>query len=148
MAMAYTPNLANSSTIQKQSIGGILEIKHMLHRLIIILSVSLLCTAALADQANRIAISADYAKTGAIVVNDEIVSGDRVLRVLSKLIEAQGRDMPLAVVLPESLRFADWNNVRGLIDKVGFMQVRYLVRWKSTGKMIEFRQVGEAIDSL
>lgn len=120
----------------------------MLHRLIIILSVSLLCTAALADQANRIAISADYAKTGAIVVNDEIVSGDRVLRVLSKLIEAQGRDMPLAVVLPESLRFADWNNVRGLIDKVGFMQVRYLVRWKSTGKMIEFRQVGEAIDSL
>lgn len=115
--------------------------------LIIFLAVIAQSLSALADQAAQFVIAADYAKTGTITINGKSVPGEIVLKELSRTIESQGKDAPIMVILPKSLRFEDWNNVRGLMDKVGFMNVRYFVKWSSTQKMIELKQVGEAIDS-
>ena len=115
--------------------------------LIISLAVIAQSLPSLADHAAQFAIAADYAKTGAITINGKRVPGDLVLKELSKTIESQGKDVAIIVILPQSLRFEDWNNVRGLMDKIGFMNIRYFVKWSSTQKMIELKQIGEAIDS-
>jgi biopolymer transport protein ExbD len=120
-----------------------------MRKYLILLSGFLLLSRAItfADSSTQVVISADFAKTNKISVNGKNVSGDRVLAELSKAIKAQGNEAPIMVILPQSLTFTDWNNVRGLLDKVGFANVRYFVRWSATQKMIELTQIGPAVDS-
>jgi hypothetical protein len=101
----------------------------------------------LGNQPTQFVIAADYPKTGAILINGRKISDEAVLNELAKTIHGEGAAAPIVVVLPQSFRFEDWNNVRGLMDKVGFTNVRYFVKWTSTQKMIELKQVGEAVES-
>ena len=101
-----------------------------------------------AERPSQLVIQKDYAKTPSVAINGKTVTGNKVLPELIVLIQRQGHDAPIVVILPDSLRFVDWSNVKGLIGMVGFTSVRYFVRSNSTGKMIELQQVGLAIDKV
>jgi hypothetical protein len=101
-----------------------------------------------AQQPPQIVIPKDYATTFAIAINGKTVPRDKVLDELMMLAKRQGDDASIVAIFPESLRFADWNNVREILWKVGFAKIRYFIRWSSTGKMIELQQVGDATDMI
>ena len=101
-----------------------------------------------AEQPIQLSIPKDYAKTGVIAINGKTVPSHNVLDQLMMLAIHQGENVPIAVILPDSLRFTDWNNVRGLLWKVGFSNIRFFVQSSSTGKMVELQQVGPAIDKV
>jgi hypothetical protein len=102
----------------------------------------------LAQQPPQIVIPKDYAKTRAMAINGKRVPENKVIDELSRLVLRQGHDAPIVAVFPESLTFADWNEVRGILWKVGFAQIRYFVRGSSKGKLMELQQVGDATDSI
>ena len=110
-------------------------------------SISITCRLQ-AEQPSELLIPKDYAKRKAIAINGKEVVDPQLLPALMELVKHQGEDFPIAVVLPDSLRFADWHNVRGLLWKVGFNNIRCFVQSSSTGKMAELKEVGPVIDKL
>ena len=96
----------------------------------------------------NITIGSDYEKANTMTVDGHRASGGLELAELSKVIKARGAEVPVIVIMPATLKFIDLNNVRGLIDKVGFTNVRYFVVWSATRKMVELKQVGPTIDAV
>jgi hypothetical protein len=96
---------------------------------------------------NELVVAKDYAQTPRMTINGKTVTGDDVFKELIVLSKRQGHETPVSVILPETLRFVDWTNVRKLLETVGFTHIKYFVRWNSTGKMIELQQVGSATET-
>lgn len=49
------------------------------------------------------------------------------------------QDTPIVVRIDENCSFVDWDSIRGLMDKIGFTQVRYFVFSKETNYMCEIK---------
>jgi hypothetical protein len=93
-----------------------------------------------------VVVDKNYARTHAIKLNDQNVPDSRVMNALSRLIEKEGRDAPIVILMPSELTFADWQDLRGLIGKVGFLNDRYFVYSSRTQKMVEIDNPHYAID--
>src|SRR5690242_14970587 len=93
-----------------------------------------------------IVVDKNYAKTHAIKLNGQNIPDSRVMNALSRLIEKDGRDAPIVILMPSELTFADWQDLRGLIGKVGFLNDRYFVYSSRTEKMVELDNPHRAID--
>ncbi len=88
----------------------------------------------------------DFFKTGDMVVDGTKVTGARHLAFLENLLLKRGSEAQVSVRMPITFRFIEWNEIRGLLDKVGFQRVEYLVVWPEQNKAIEVSQVGLARD--
>jgi hypothetical protein len=89
-----------------------------------------------------VVVSNSYTKAGGlrtIEINGSTVKYSAAYEKLSALLEAASakQDTPVVVLMNESCRFNDWYSVRGLMDKIGFMHVRYFVFSKATNYMSE-----------
>jgi hypothetical protein len=68
----------------------------------------------------------------------EIRYADAYQRLSELLLAApEKQKAPVVVRMDENCRFSDWYSVRGLMDKIGFMEVRYFVYSKETNYMCE-----------
>lgn len=86
----------------------------------------------------------DYSKTLNIRVNGVFVANEEVLEKLSNTIT----DFRSSVIvfIPEEGRFADWIEIKGLLDKIGCLNVRYFVFSNKSHGMSELELPHEAID--
>jgi hypothetical protein len=98
-----------------------------------------------ADSPIAIVLDKHYSKTGGFELNGRRVDRDHDLRALSDAIHDNGRNKPVIVLIPLEASFADWNAIKGLIGKVGFLNDRYFVYSSKTGMMIELNQAHRAI---
>ena len=98
-------------------------------------------TALSADRAPvTIELSDDYSKT----FNIQFVRNEAVLQQLSDKITDP--HTPVIVLMPGQVTFNGWNEIRGLLGKVGYLNVRYFVFSKQHGAMTELELPHEAID--
>ena len=103
-------------------------------------------TAALAADLAPITIMLpkDYSKTLSIRLNGHFVPNESVLEKLSDTIT--DARTPVLVFIPEEGRFADWTEIKGLLDKIGCLNVRYFVFSAKSNGMTELELPHEAID--
>ena len=86
----------------------------------------------------------DYSKTLNVRLNGHFVPNEAVLEQLSNAItDARA---PVVVFIPEEGRFADWIEIKGLLDKIGCLNVRYFVFSAKSQGMTELELPHEAID--
>jgi len=81
------------------------------------------------DREIAILLDQNYAKTLEVRLNGEVVRSANLLEKLS--VATEDPQTPVIVLIHERLRFVDWDAIRGLLDKVGFLNVRYFVYSKS-----------------
>jgi hypothetical protein len=91
-----------------------------------------------------IVLSEDYSKTFNIRLNGHFVRNEAVLQQLSDTITEP--HMPVVVLMPGQVTFAGWDEIRGLLDKIGCLNVRYFVFSKENQAMTELELPHEAID--
>ena len=106
----------------------------------------LVATAALsADPAPvTIVLSDDYSKTFNIRLNGQFVRDEAVLQQRSDKITDP--HTPVIVLMPGQVTFNGWDEIRGLLDKRGCMNVRYFLFSKQNRAMTELELPHEAID--
>ena len=86
----------------------------------------------------------DYSKTLNVRLNGHFVPNEAVLEQLSNAItDARA---PVVVFIPEEGRFADWIEIKGLLDKIGCLNVRYFVFSAKSQGMTELELPHKAID--
>jgi hypothetical protein len=86
----------------------------------------------------------DYSKTLNIHLNGHFVANEQVLEKLSSTISDPRT--PVVVFIPEEGRFVDWIEIKGLLDKIGCLNVRYFVFSSKSQGMTELELPHEAID--
>ena len=106
----------------------------------------LLATAALSADRPPVTIelSDDYSKTFNIRLNRQFVRNEAVLQQLSGKITDP--HTPVIVLMPGQVTFNSWDEIRGLLDKSGCLNVRYFVFSKQHRAMTELELPHEAID--
>ena len=106
----------------------------------------LIATAAVsADRAPvTIVLSDDYSKTFNIQLNGQFVRNEAVLQQLSDKITDP--HTPVTVLMPGHVTFNGWDEIRGLLDKIGCLNVRYFVFSKQNRAMTELELPHEVID--
>ena len=72
-----------------------------------------------------IVLSDDYSKTFNIQLNGQFVRNGAVRQQLSDKITDP--DTPVIVLMPGQVTFNGWDEIRGLLDKIGCLNVRYFV---------------------
>lgn len=82
-----------------------------------------------------ILLDKDYPRTLAIQLNGHFVPSGKVLESLSS--SMKDKQIPVVVLMPGKVAFNDWGEIRGLLDKVGFLNVRYFVYSSATHRMTE-----------
>jgi len=70
-------------------------------------------------------------------INSKPVAFTNVLDVLARIIKETGHDRPVVVLVHEENSLAFVLNLRGIIDKVGFLRVRYFYFGSDRKKMAE-----------
>jgi hypothetical protein len=90
-----------------------------------------------------IVLPEDYSKSLSIRLNDHVVRNEDVLERLSNAITDPRT--PVVVFIPGKVRFDDWDEIRGLLDKIGCLNVRYFVFSSKTQMMTELELPHEAI---
>ena len=104
--------------------------------------------AAAALSANRepvtIELSDDYSKTFNIRLNGQFIRNEAVLQQLSDKITDP--HTPVNVLMAGQVTFNGWDEIRGLLDKIGCLNVRYFVFSKQHRAMTELELPHEAID--
>ena len=91
-----------------------------------------------------IVLSHDYSKTFNIRLNGQFVRNETVLQQLSdKITEPH---TPVIVLMAGQVTFNGWDEMRGLLDKIGCLNVRYFVFSKQHRAMTELELPHEAID--
>jgi hypothetical protein len=101
--------------------------------------------AAAADVAPiTVVLPQDYSKTLNIRLNGHLVANDAVLEQLSNTIS--DARVPVIVFIPEEGRFADWMEIKGLLDKIGCLNVRYFVFSTKSQGMSELELPHDAVD--
>ena len=92
-------------------------------------------------QAQSIAIELDkdYSKTSVLHVNGFALPQRDAHKTLSERIRRSddAKNTPVVVIMSDLCRFEDWLNVQILLNKVGFVNVRYFVASKETKYMSE-----------
>ena len=91
-----------------------------------------------------IVLSEDYSRTLNIRLNDHVILNKDVLDQLSNTIKDP--KTPVIVFIPEQGRFADWMEIKGLLDKIGCLSVRYFVFSAKNRGMTELELPHDAID--
>ncbi len=86
----------------------------------------------------------DYSKTLNIRLNGHFVPNGAVLGKLSDTVTDPRT--PVVVLMPEEGRFADWIEIKGLLDKIGCLNVRYFVFSTKSQGMTELELPHEAVD--
>jgi hypothetical protein len=102
----------------------------------------LVATAAPAPVTNE--LSDDYSKTFNIRLNGKVVCNEAVLQQLSDTITDP--HIPVIVLMPGQVTFNGWDVIRGLLDKIGCLNVRYFVFSERHRAMTELELPHEAID--
>jgi len=111
----------------------------------LLLSMLVAVTALSADRAPvTIVLSDDYSKTFNIRLNGQFVGNEAVLQQLSDKITDP--HIPVVVLMPGQVTFNGWDEIRGLLDKIGCLNVRYFVFSKQHRAMTELELPHEAID--
>ena len=111
----------------------------------LLLSMLVAAAALSADRAPvTIVLSDDYSKTFNIRLNGQFVHNEAVLQQLSDQITDP--NTPVIVLMPGQVTFNCWDEIRGLLDKIGCLNVRYFVFSKQNGAMTELELPHEAID--
>ena len=111
----------------------------------LLLSMLVAVTALSADRAPvTIVLSDDYSKTFNIRLNGQFVGNEAVLQQLSDKITDP--HIPVVVLMPGQVTFNGWDEIRGLLDKIGCLNVRYFVFSKQNRAMTELELPHEAID--
>ena len=87
----------------------------------------------------------DYGRKWGVRVDGKNVPGTKVLDQLIKVKQARRDNPAVVVLLPNSARFADWTNIHGIVDKVGFSNVRYFALSEDGEKMIEVKREGQVL---
>jgi hypothetical protein len=90
-----------------------------------------------------ITLPEDYSKTLNIQLNGRFVPNDAVLEKLSNTITDS--HSPVVVLMPGKVSFDGWDEIRGLLDKIGCLNVRYFVFSLKTNAMTELELPHEAI---
>ena len=85
------------------------------------------------DREIAILLDHNYPKTLEVRLNGEVVRSAKLLGKLS--VATEDPQTPVIVLIHERLRFVDWDAIRGLLDKVGFLNVRYFV-YSAKSKMM------------
>jgi len=85
------------------------------------------------DREIAILVDQNYPKTLDVQLNGEVVRSANLLGKLS--VATEDPQTPVIVFIHERLRFVDWDAIRGLLDKVGFLNVRYFV-YSAKSKMM------------
>ena len=111
-----------------------------------LLLLMLVATAALsADRAPvTIELSDDYSKTFNIRLNGQFIRNEAVLQQLSDKITDP--HTPVNVLMAGQVTFNGWDEIRGLLDKIGCLNVRYFVFSEQHRAMTELDLPHEAID--
>jgi hypothetical protein len=91
-----------------------------------------------------VVLSEDYSRTLNIRLNDRVILNKDVLDQLSNTIKDP--KTPVTVFIPEQGRFADWMEIKGLLDKIGCLNVRYFVFSAKHRGMTELELPHDAID--
>ena len=106
----------------------------------------LVATAALsADRAPiTIELSDDYSETYNIRLNGQFIRNEAVLQQLSDKITDP--HTPVNVLMAGQVTFNGWDEIRGLLDKIGCLNVRYFVFSEQHRAMTELDLPHEAID--
>jgi len=111
----------------------------------LLLSTLVATTALSADRAPvTIVLSDDYSKTFNLRLNGQFVRNEAVLQQLSDKITDP--HTPVTVLMPGQVTFSGWDEIRGLLDKIGCLNVRYFVFSKQHRAMTELELPHEAID--
>ena len=111
----------------------------------LLLSMLVAVAALSADRAPvTIVLSDDYSKTFNIRLNGQFVRNEAVLQQLSDNITDP--HTPVVVLMPGQVTFNGWDEIRGLLDKIGCLNVRYFVFSKQNRAMTELELPHEAID--
>ena len=79
-----------------------------------------------------------------IRLNGKVVHNEAVLQQLSDKITDP--HTPVIVLMPGQVTFNSWDEIRGLLDKIGCLNVRYFVFSKQHRAMTELELPHEAID--
>src|SRR3954447_26248533 len=91
-----------------------------------------------------IVLSDDDSKTFNIQLNGQFVRNEAVLQQLSD--KVTDPHTPIIVLMPGQVTFNGWDEIRGLLDKIGCLNVRYFVFSKQNRAMTELELPHEAID--
>ena len=91
-----------------------------------------------------IVLPEDYSKTLSVRLNGRFVPNDAVLEKLSNAIT--DTHTSVVVFMPGKVNFDGWDEIRGLLDKIGCSNVRYFVFSPETNAMTELDLPHEAID--
>jgi hypothetical protein len=77
-------------------------------------------------------------------LNGQFVGNEAVLQQLSDKITDP--HIPVVVLMPGQVTFNGWDEIRGLLDKIGCLNVRYFVFSTQHPAMTEIELPHEAID--
>lgn len=97
-----------------------------------------------AESPIAIEVSKDYGKTSGVRIDGKSVPGGKVIDELSNIKLSRG-GTSVVVLLPSSVRFEDWSNIQGIVEKVGFLGARYFALSQDGEKMVEVKRVGAAV---
>jgi hypothetical protein len=114
----------------------------MKRMLLIILAVT--ATLAAAPVPVTIVLPEDYSNTLNIQLNGRAIPNNAVLEKLSDAITDPRS--PVVVLMPGKVSFDGWDEIRGLLDKIGCLEVRYFVFSPKNQMMTELELPHEAIE--
>ena len=89
-------------------------------------------------------LSENYSQTFNIRLNGQFVRNEAALQKISDNISDP--HTPVFVLMPRQVTFSGWDEIRGLLDKIGCLNVRYFVFSKQNRTMTELELPHEAID--
>jgi hypothetical protein len=85
-----------------------------------------------------------YSSNHVLRLNGREITGARLVDELSAAIK--DRWTPLIVLLPNDACFSDWQDIMGVVDKVGFLKCRYFVYSNTTQRMTELSRPRKAVE--
>ena len=98
-----------------------------------------------AESAVSILLPLDYGKKWDVQIDGRNIAGPKVVDELSEVLLKRGREIPVFVLIPKTARFMDWNNIQGIVEKVGFTNVRYFAYSHDDQKMVEVKREGPPV---
>jgi len=109
----------------------------------LLLMIAVATATVLADPVT-IVLPENYSKTLDIQLKGRFVPNEAVLEQLSKTITES--HTPVVVFMPGKVSFDSWDEIRGLLDKIGCLNVRYFVFSPKTNAMTELELPHAAIN--
>ena len=70
-------------------------------------------------------------------VDSEPVRSEEILQILGRSLETRGREIPVVVLIDQKNSLETLSNTRGILNKVGFLNIRYFYFSQDTRMMAE-----------